>query len=57
MGVLNENMCKGLAIIKKSKQQEWKDRLNILRETIEYWIHPENKTNKMVEIIQLFYDE
>jgi len=45
----------GLCSIKKSKEKEWNERLQVLYNTINYWL--ENKTIKMVEIIQLFYDE
>jgi hypothetical protein len=48
---------KGLCIVKKSKQNEWNQRLNALEEHINYWITPENTTNKTIETIQLFYDE
>jgi hypothetical protein len=27
----------------------------MLKETIEYWSNPENKTEKTLEVIQLFY--
>jgi hypothetical protein len=47
---------KGISIIKKLKKNEWTERLNILETQINYWINPDNKTNKTVEIIQLFYD-
>jgi hypothetical protein len=46
----------GLCVIKKSKKNEWTERLNTLEEQISYWVNPENKTSKTVEIIQLFYD-
>jgi hypothetical protein len=46
----------GVLIVKKSKQKEWNERLNVLKNVIEYWINPANKTDKMIEIIQLFYD-
>jgi hypothetical protein len=42
--------------IKNNKLIEWNNRLNILKEQIEYWSNEENKTEKTVEIIQLFYD-
>ena len=48
---------KGICVVKKSKQREWKERLNILEQQVTYWIDPQNKTNKTVETIQLFYDE
>ena len=48
---------KGICIVKKSKNTEWSERLSILKETIDYWITPANITNKIVETIQLFYDE
>jgi len=46
----------GLCVVKKSKKNEWTDRLHVLEETIRYWINPENTTSKTIEIIQLFYD-
>ena len=47
---------KGITTVKKSKVKEWNTRLNTLIDTIKYWIEPENKTNKTVEVIQLYYD-
>jgi hypothetical protein len=45
---------KGICTIKKCKQEEWNERLIILKEQINYWLI--NKTSKLIEIIQLFYD-
>jgi nitrite reductase/ring-hydroxylating ferredoxin subunit len=45
---------KGICVVKKSKKVEWEQRLHTLGETIEYWIT--HRTDKTVEIIQLFYD-
>ena len=47
---------KGICVVKKSKKHEWNQRLNVLEERINYWISPENITNKTIETIQLFYD-
>ncbi len=47
---------KGICVIKKSKNVEWNQRLTVLEEHINYWINPENITNKTIETIQLFYD-
>jgi len=47
---------KGICVVKKQKQNEWVERLNTLKNQIEYWMNPNNKTNKTVEIVQLFYD-
>ena len=47
---------KGLCVIKKSKQNEWKERLNVLEYHINYWINSENVTTKTIETIPLFYD-
>ena len=47
---------KGVCVVKKSKQDEWKQRLNVLETQITYWIQPNHGTNKTIEIIQLFYD-
>jgi hypothetical protein len=46
----------GICGVKKSKQKEWEHRLESLETQIGYWIQSENKTNKTVEIIELFYD-
>jgi hypothetical protein len=40
----------------KSKKGEWVERLNTLEAHINYWINPENTTNKTIETIQLYYD-
>ena len=50
------NNAKGICVVKKSKTKEWNERLNALRECINYWINIKNITNKTVEIIQLYYD-
>jgi len=46
----------GICVVKKSKKDEWLQRLNVLENHINYWINPENTTNKTIETIQLFYD-
>ena len=48
---------KGICVVKKSKKNEWSERLNTLEEQITYWVNTENTTNKTIETIQLFYDE
>ena len=50
------NNMLGLCVVKKNKKSEWINRLTALENQIKYWVHPANKTNKTVEIIQLFYD-
>ena len=47
---------KGICVVKKSKKDEWTQRLNTLEEHINYWLNPENTTNKTIETIQLFYN-
>ncbi len=47
---------KGICVVKKNKKTEWLERLNALSLQIDYWIEPVNKTNKTIEIVQLFYD-
>jgi hypothetical protein len=46
----------GISIVKKSKKNEWSQRLQTLENQVQYWINPENKTIKTIETIQLFYD-
>ena len=45
---------RGLCVVKKIN--EWNNRLNVLKNEIEYWLDPINVTDKTIEIIQLFYD-
>jgi hypothetical protein len=47
---------RGICSLKKTKQNEWKERLQTLANQITYWLNPDNKTVKTIEIIQLFYD-
>jgi hypothetical protein len=47
---------KGICVVKKTKNNEWSERLNVLEQHINYWINPSNMTNKTIEIIQLYYD-
>ena len=44
---------KGVLVIKPSKQAEWQNRLQVLSETIQYWIN--NKTDKTIELVHLYY--
>ena len=46
----------GILKIKNNKNDEWNERLEILNLQILYWCNEENKTEKTIEIIQLFYD-
>ena len=43
----------GVMQIMKSKEKEWEERINTLKQQIQYWI--DNSTDKTIEIIQLFY--
>lgn len=38
-----------------SNRHQWNQRLKVLEDTIEYWL--ENPPEKMIEIVQLFYDQ
>ena len=44
----------GSMSVKNCKKDEWKMRLNTLSQTIDYWL--ENKSEKTIHIIHLFYD-
>lgn len=43
----------GILCIPKTKQEEWNQRLNTLKEQIQYWI--DNPSEKTIEIVELFY--
>ena len=47
---MNKN---GVLTIAKTKQEEWKQRIDVLKDTVQYWT--DNKIEKTVEIIELFY--
>ncbi len=53
----NINKNTGICFIKKSKVNEWNNRLKQLKETISYWMDINNCTDKIIEVIQLYYDE
>ncbi len=43
----------GVMIIVKNKQKEWEERIETLKQQIQYWI--DNPTEKTIEIVELFY--
>ena len=43
----------GVMQITKIKQKEWEERIESLKQQIQYWI--DNTTEKTIEIIELFY--
>jgi hypothetical protein len=47
---------KGICSLKKKFINVWNERLNVLKQQIEYWTNLENKTNKTLEVIQLYFD-
>jgi len=47
----------GINIVSPKCKNDWETRLENLKEQIEYWTTPENKTDKTVEVVQLYYDE
>jgi hypothetical protein len=49
------NKSNGLLYIPKIKNDEWNNRLDVLKNQIQYWL--DNTTDKTVEIVQLFYDK
>ena len=51
------SITKKTGIVKIEYKKEWNIRLECLKEQINYWTQPENKTDKTLEIIQLFYNQ
>jgi len=43
----------GVMQIMKTKEKEWEDRINTLKQQIQYWT--EHPTEKTIEIVELFY--
>jgi hypothetical protein len=50
------NNKKGICQVKNSIKSEWEERLLVLAQHIDYWINPDNITNKTNESVQLYYD-
>ncbi len=48
---------RGMACVKKSTAKEWTDRLQDFHEKIEYLTNTDNRSEKMIEVIHLFYDQ
>lgn len=48
---------KGICSLKRSKKKEWNERLINLKSQIDFWINPENKSEKTIEIIKLYYSD
>jgi hypothetical protein len=44
----------GLFVVKRNKQKEWKERITILLNQIEYWL--KNIPSKTIEVVELFYN-
>ena len=49
------NKSTKLLCVSKTNNKEWTNRLNSLMQQVQYWL--DNKSEKMVETVQLFYDE
>jgi hypothetical protein len=47
----------GICVIKKTKNNEWRSRLEELSTHVKHWTNPENKSCKMVHTVQLFYTD
>ena len=43
----------GVMQIVKNKQKEWEERIDVLKQQIQYWI--DNPIDKTIEIVELFY--
>ena len=51
-----ENKTKILRV-SSHNSQHWKNRLEVLQQHIDYWLDETNKTNKIIEVIQLYYNQ
>ena len=46
----------GICVTRPIMKRDWDNRLKVLKEQIEYWSNEENKTEKTIEVVHLFYD-
>ena len=35
---------------------KWNNRLDVLKNEIKYWINPNNKSDKIIHVVKLFFD-
>jgi hypothetical protein len=47
----------GIIQVQQNKLKEWNERLEVLKNQIEYWCNEDNNTEKTIETIQLFFNE
>lgn len=47
----------GLCSISKDNKKEWEERLDKLADIVDYWCDDKNKTNKTIEVVELYYDQ
>ena len=45
-----------LVLCRETKKKEWNNRLETLSTHIDFWTNPKNKSEKTVQIIELFFD-
>jgi len=46
----------GMCVVKKDKVEEWNERLGVLKYTLSHWLRPENASNKLIHVVNLFMD-
>ena len=46
----------GISVVSRNKKKEWNNRLETLSTHIDFWTNPKNKSEKTVQIIELFFD-
>lgn len=51
------SVTKLTGIVKIEHKNDWRHRLDCLKNEIYYWTRPENITNKTLEVVQLFFDQ
>jgi hypothetical protein len=51
------NKSDGLCSLNKNKKNEWSNRLDKLKLSIEFWCDENNKSEKTIEVEHLFFDE
>jgi len=49
------SITKSTGIIKIDNKKKWDERLECLKESVQYWI--ENKTDKTIEVVELYYNQ
>ena len=46
----------GVCVVEDAKESEWRERLGVLKKQVKYWTCEENKSDRTIQTVNLFFD-